>query len=148
MLQARRGLEILRVGALHALDKLLGVLRIDVWVLWEEEGRRAQRSRLHPKEESGGYGLKPEATGSRRAGPHFARRLLATPPAGVAEDVDVWRPECEAMVDLPVGPVIVLAAALEGGGLADRPPERAVVRRGDTADLWKRRGEARASNAM
>ena len=55
--------------------------------------------------------------------------LVAAAPAGIAEDVDVGRPEGQALVDVPVavaGGGVVLGAALGGGHVAQLLHQRGV----------------------
>ena len=89
-----------------------------------------------------------QAAGKERI---FAVGLLAPPPARVAKDVDVRRPECEAIEDaVIVFPLrlVVLGAGLVGDDLAHALHNRWIPGRGHADGLGKHRGVAGARHAV
>src|ERR1700679_403724 len=89
-----------------------------------------------------------EAGGEERV---FAVGLLAAAPAGIAEDVDVGRPDGQAVVAVVVvvrEGVVVLGAGLRRDDCADLLDERGVPRGGVADGLREHGGEAGAGDAV
>ena len=81
----------------------------------------------------------------------FAVGFLATAPAGIAKDVDVGRPDGEAVVAVVIvvgDGVVVLGARFSGDDFADGVDERSVPCGGVADGLRKHRGEAGARDAV
>ena len=81
----------------------------------------------------------------------LAIRLVAAAPARIAKDVDIGRPEGQALVDVAVaarGLRVVLCAPLGGDDLAHAADQRAVKRRRHADRLREHRGRAGARHAM
>src|SRR5580698_2258553 len=81
----------------------------------------------------------------------FAIGLLASSPARIAEDVDVWRPDGQAEVDAVnavADGLVILRARLGRYDVADVLQERRVPGRSHADGLRKQRGVSRASDAV
>ena len=91
---------------------------------------------------------KPQLRGEIRV---FAIGLMAAPPAGIAENVDVGRPEGQPLIDVPVallGEGIILGAAFGGGNLAQMLHFVLVKGGGHGNGLGERGGYTGASHTM
>ena len=81
----------------------------------------------------------------------LAKRLLAAAPARVAKDIDVGRPEGEALILAAVAGGdggVVLGAGLVGDHAGNALHERAIPRRAKPDDLRKHRGATVAPDAV
>ena len=77
--------------------------------------------------------------------------FLAAPPARIAEDVDVGRPESETEVATGIvveDGVVVFGAGLGGDNVGDAMKEVAVPGGGEADGLWEDRGNSGASDSM
>src|SRR5512138_78639 len=81
----------------------------------------------------------------------LAVRLLTTSPARIAKDIDVGRPEGQALIAialLATGELVMLRATFIADRRCDLTHQMRIERRRQTDRLRKRRRRARARNAM
>src|SRR5690606_21513211 len=94
------------------------------------------------------YGLHAEFAGEVWV---FAKRLLASSPAGIAYDVDVWRPEIQPLILAPFpafGCMVMLCPRLVRNRDGN-PPHKVTIPTGAHADhLWENRCLPCTANAV
>src|SRR5687767_3029624 len=81
----------------------------------------------------------------------LAVRLLPSPPARIAKNVDVWTPESQALVtaELALARILVmLCACLGRDNVGDLVHQFCVPGRGEANGLWKHSRNARSGHAM